>query len=263
MMEEEINKIIELNKEGYPLKEICKIMNIKHYQNLQSKLKRRNIKLEFNNQGSVFSKNNYFKYISNEVKAYLLGFFYADGCIYDENRFGLCLSTTDDYIINLFRSEIAPNSYVKKIHNKKGAKNRKPQLIWRISNKYIIKDLQTLGVKIQKTLKGMNFPNIPEKFYPHFIRGVFDGDGCCNRRKYSNVVNITCTDKLFLEKIQEILQLQNIKTSIYTQQGMTTEYYKLETTNKLGGSNFYDYVYKDANYFLQRKKEKFYNLTPR
>lgn len=257
------NEIVELNKEGYPLNEICKKLEIKNYQNVQSYMKSRNLKLEFNNRGSVFSRNNYFKNISTEIQAYLLGFFYADGCINDDYRFGLCLSEIDEYIINLFKSEIAPDSFIRRIQNNKGAKNRKPQLVWRVSNKYIIQDMKKLGLKEGKTLKGMIFPNIPENLYPHFIRGVFDGDGCCNRRKYGNIVNITCTDLGFLKKIQEILSTKNIKCSIYSIQGKTVIYHRLETTSKLGGSNFYDFVYKNANYFLQRKKNKFYNLIPR
>lgn len=257
------NEIVKLNKEGYSLNTICDKLGIKNYQTVQCYLKRKNLKLEFNNKGNVFSKNEYFKNISTEIQAYLLGFFYADGCLYDKNRFGLCISETDEYIINLFKFEISPDSFVKKVQNNKGAKNRQPQLIWRVTNKYIIQDLEKLGVKIGKTLEGMNFPDIPKELYSHFIRGVFDGDGCCSRRKYSNVVSITCTDLKFLKKIQEILSLKNIKTSIYSTQGKTVIHHRLETTNKLGGSNFYNFVYENANYFLQRKKNKFYNLIPR
>lgn len=258
-----LDKVVELNKKGYSLESIARMVGTKYYQSVQGALKRKGLKLEFDNNGTIFSRNDYFKDISTEIQAYLLGFFYADGCIYDDNRFGLCLAKQDQYIIDLFKSEISPDSYVKEIHNEKGAKNRQPQLILRISNKYIIQDMINLGLRSQKTVKGMNFPDIPKELQHHFIRGVFDGDGCCSRRRYSNVVSITCTDLKFLEKIQEILVSNDIKTSIYNNKGKTVEYYRLETTNKLSGSNFYDFVYKDANFYLERKRNKFYNLIPR
>jgi hypothetical protein len=56
------------------------------------------------------------------------------------------------------------------------------------------------------------FPNIPEEFMPHFIRGVFDGDGCIsegfwnkNSRTASVSISIVGTDSM----IQEILNWAN------------------------------------------------------
>ena len=44
----------------------------------------------------------------------------------------------------------------------------------------MVKDLANYFVTPQKTFR-VRFPNIPKKLERHFIRGVFDADGCINK----------------------------------------------------------------------------------
>ena len=53
------------------------------------------------------------------------------------------------------------------------------KLFYRIDlkSKQMFEDLQRLGVEPNKSLT-CTFPNINKDLMPHFIRGLFDGDGC-------------------------------------------------------------------------------------
>jgi intein/homing endonuclease len=257
----ELNKIIELNNNGYSLKEVTEYFERSNYQDIQGFLKTRNIKLFWKRKRKYLISENFFEKIDCEIKAYLLGFFFADGCIYSHNRIGLCIQAEDVYILNLFRDFISPESYIKNTNNIKGAKNRKPQIIWRIHSQKIVNDLYKLGLTQRKTLNpNILFPKLEPSLVHHFIRGYFDGDGCVSRaRNTTNRVRFSSTWKKFFEDIQDILYKENIsKVSIYEILGKTCTYYSLATHSIRDGDKMYFYLYKDANYFLERKHKKFY-----
>ena len=50
-------------------------------------------------------KENYFKTWSNNM-AYLLGFWFADGCIYNNKMFDITVHKKDKYILKQFAKEL-------------------------------------------------------------------------------------------------------------------------------------------------------------
>lgn len=76
--------------------------------------------------------DDFFDVIDSEIKAYLLGFFVADGyfnlgarCT-KSYRFQVALQNTDEEIIQLYRQFICPDAKIGYTFYTGGAKNRKP-----------------------------------------------------------------------------------------------------------------------------------------
>jgi len=142
------------------------------------------LQYRFNSNGYKLSKDsklvdhNYFNDITSEVKAYLLGFFVADGCIYQHiNKkswyFEVGVQEKDKYIIELYQKEIAPKAKIYYTEKKVGAN----QWRFRINSTQIAKDIQKLGYPKRKTYADLSLPDIDKQLIPHFVRGYFDGDG--------------------------------------------------------------------------------------
>lgn len=259
----DINYVIKLNQEGFSQKEIASKIGCV-YQDIQRALKHHKIKLLWKRKHKIEKQENFFETIDSEIKAYLLGFLYADGNIDKNlNRISICISESDSYIVELFTTHIAPNSLLKKIHNKKGAVNRKPQIFLRINSCKLVADLINLGLCPRKTYFDVKFPDIPDHLIHHFIRGLFDGDGCVMNRpnQKGTVYNkiIFCINwKSFLDTLCN--HLYNIKIDylfIKKMTGKTVDWYKLAIWSHKNSLLFGKYIYNDANFFLKRKRDKF------
>ena len=130
-----------------------------------------------------YYNDNFFEKIDNEEKAYFLGFLYADGYVNDIGYncyVELTLQNSDEYILDKFLNSLESNRKISRIRDKKYSR-----LI--INSKKIVSDLKKLGCVNKKTHL-LKFPtNIDSIYYPHIIRGFFDGDGCisCTNNQYS------------------------------------------------------------------------------
>lgn len=255
-----LEDIVRMNKEGYMLRDIANHYGCK-YQVLQSWLKNRDTILIKHPVNSRVD-HSFFSNIDNELKAYLLGFFAADGCVYNSYRFGLCLAEQDIEIINLYKEAIYPEAYIKKVHNTKGAVARQPQILLRISSTKIVKDLYRYGIGCRKTYSDMVVSDlIPKDLVRHFIRGYFDGDGCVSihTKKSGNQslrINISNGSNPILKSISSILE--SIKIVSYVNRRVSiNEYFTLEINRKKSINIFYNYLYNNSNFYLSRKLNKF------
>lgn len=135
-----------------------------------------------------YVNDNFFDKIDSEEKAYLLGFFLADGNIIlgdrctKSYRLSVNLQEDDIEIVQMFRDFIIPDIPIKIANNQnKWAKHRKPVAWVRWTSAHMGKILQDLyNIKPRKTYDhdfSMNFDLIPKEFVFDFIRGYFDGDG--------------------------------------------------------------------------------------
>jgi hypothetical protein len=204
---------------------------------------------------------SYFKKIDTQEKAYILGFLYADGNVC-KNVMQICLHKKDLEILNFIKTELKSNH---KIVDDRG------YVRFRIGNEELVKDLMTLGVIERKTFL-LKFPEeqiLPKQFINHFIRGYFDGDGCIKKgidKKYSYTTwgfeLISC--KQFLERINEILHMEcGIKlANLHIEKRRSNPIFYL----RHGGTaittiqKIYNYLYKDSNFSMSRKKNKFISI---
>jgi hypothetical protein len=106
----------------------------------------------------------------------------------------------------------------------------------------------------QKT-KIVTYPKIDESLHKHFIRGVFDGDGCVYLNKNNRDVKATLVSASleFLVYIKNITDQINIRSSIRSY----NTYYVLSYSGNGASKQFLHFIYDDSTLFLKRKKEKF------
>ena len=104
--------------------------------------------------------------------------------------------------------------------------------------------------------KIIKFPILKKELEQHYIRGVFDGDGCWRKSQDNQISFSICgANKLFIETISDILsQSTNLKES------KTLNYknivYRIGWYGNNNCERIFDYLYKDATIFLDRKYDK-------
>lgn len=259
-----VEKIIELFEQGKSQKDIALSLGIA-YQSVQQFLKRNNIELDFTSARYLAIKNKkinhtFFNIIDSEIKAYLLGFFYADGYIdFKHNRIQICIAEQDRYIIDLYLSYLYPECFIKEIHNTKGALNRQKQLVIRINSKELVDAFIQQGITDKKSSINFNIPLIEECYKIHFIRGYFDGDGCISYhgtdKQYKRISFCNQTMQI-LKDIQDYFLNEGIKSSLNTTKNYFTLEFNGQKADKVG-----EIMYKDSNYKLLRKFNKFYKVN--
>jgi len=214
----------------------------------------------------IFKKKNenFFKKWSPEM-AYVLGFFAADGCMIMNKRGSHFIEfhITDRDILAKIRKLL--NS-----ENKIAARNRNAK--WKtvhrlqIGSKMMFEDLAALGMTPRKS-NTLKFPRVPKKYFSHFVRGYFDGDGNVyaneykrkGRKKLSRTLlsGFTCGSEYFLEKMhKELKRLAGVSGgTLFISRGCWHLYYSVNDSCKL-----YEFMYNSVGgLFLNRKKRVFKN----
>jgi hypothetical protein len=120
---------------------------------------------------------DYFKYIDTGEKAYWLGVLVSDGNISrDGNKVSLASKDLD--LINKFREAIKSTHAVSlvKSYDKRTDKTYERYTI-QVASKEFASNLIDKGVTCLKSYSCF-YPKIDDALNYHFIRGLFDGDGC-------------------------------------------------------------------------------------
>jgi len=101
--------------------------------------------------------------------AYILGFIYTDGSLieYRNGYHGLDITNKDITLLKSIKKKLGAG-------HKIGKKERGYRL--QIRNRSIYRDLLMLGL-IPRKSKNIRSAEVPQKYFSHFIRGVFNGDG--------------------------------------------------------------------------------------
>lgn len=188
--------------------------------------------------------------IDTEEKAYWLGFFYADA--YNKEK-------TGQIIIELQERD--------KNHLEKCARffgnPRDPFLQFKNKGKYKAYRLELNGRYLSNNLKekgchgaksfNIIFPDwLPKILIKHFIRGYFDGDGCINIHQDQLNVSIVST-KEFNLILQKLLKPININSQMYFPKRYSDNTCRLDFGGSRQVKRFCDWIYADANIYLQRK----------
>ena len=192
---------------------------------------------------------DYFKTWSHNM-AYMLGFWYADGCIYRGKMFDITTQATDKYIIKRFAEELEYEGPIIDYVDRQAARLN-------FSCVVIYNDLIRLGGSERKSLT-IEFPTmVPDEFLSDFIRGYFDGDGCIYCKKNGRLITNFCSgSKNFLMSLWEILKEKTgVQGGFYSPQNKTLSFGKADSL-KIG-----QFMYKNnPELFLKRKKDKFLNF---
>lgn len=241
------NIIIDLYKKGNSAIKISEILNIS--SSYVSKLiKNHGISRKVGRAKQYYCNSNYFKNIDNESKAYILGYLYADGCVYyrkkgnsEEKSLSLKCSENDIEILEFIIKELESNYTIQKDKN--------GYIGFKIYDKNIFDDLVNLGCFPNKTCK-LEFPIfLREDLIRHFIRGYFDGDGTITGQTFGIESN-----EEFLIELKKYLPVNSKATPKQTKNGLS---YHLHIGGILQIKQIYEYLYKDSIIILTRKHDKF------
>ena len=221
------------------------------------------------------TKHDFFDCIDTEIKAYLLGFYYADGSLnLERKRIKISIDSNDIEIINLFREYIAPLNIIGEDFRTKENKNKTKTHLnsIQIYSPHIVETLTKYGMGYRKTYNDLtDLSFIQDNVMRHFIRGYFDGDGCV----YSHVIKknvklksgkfkeyeytnrlwfIVSHTKKQLEILKQWLENHEIFPNIYPDKDGN---FLLSVTKKDSFYKLRELLYKDSNFFLKRKRDKF------
>lgn len=192
-----------------------------------------------------------FEQIDTEEKAYWLGFLYADGYV-NNKGVELTLKESDYEHIVKFKSFMHSEH---KISYKKSTKSYRIA----ICSEKIASDLNKLGCTQCKSLT-LKFPTeeqVPKELIHHFMRGYFDGDGSItvNSEKKFYVMSVLGTSD-FLDKYEKIL-LDAIKKDKPNKRTHNGQALGIQYGGKLQIKKIYNFLYRDATIYLDRKYNKF------
>lgn len=198
--------------------------------------------------------SHYFDVIDTPAKAYWLGIMFTDGNV-SKHTNAVSLNSTDKGMLEAFIKVL--NSDYPIYTNERSKKNPKWKDTYalRIYDEHLKNTLIKKGVVPNKT-KNLSYPKwLSSELNSHFIRGLFDGDGSVwssSGRGYFSITGYLP----FLEEVQEVLiQEAGVnKTKLAPRKESSGD---IRYGGKVPMKQLYDYLYKDARYFLRRKKEKF------
>lgn len=208
---------------------------------------------------------HYFDEIDTPVKAYILGFLYADGCNYmPKQTISMSLQEDDKDILERIRNEIGSEHELEFIDysNKHDfGYTYKNQYRLLLFSAHMCRTLEEKGMSPNKSLI-LEFPEwLDESLYSHFIRGYFDGDGSIHfSEKYKNsILTITSTENFCLkikEHIENFLEINTYIADASNHNGIT-KVFGISGSNQI--KTFLNWLYKDADIYLERKYQKYIN----
>ena len=121
----------------------------------------------------------------------------------------------------------------------------------------------TISIK-SLILKFPTIEQVPIELIHHFMRGYFDGDGCIcisNNQAYFTVIGTP----EFLNGYEYYL-LKTLNRTTPNKRKHTKRHHEQTEWIVYGGNKqckkIYDYLYKDATIYLDRKKQKFISILP-
>jgi hypothetical protein len=257
--QEIIEEVCTLYESGLSEEKVGKQVNLCR-KTVRNILKNNNIKIRDNSEYRTYSLNeHYFDKIDTQNKAYILGFFYADGNVsVDKYNIQLGIQARDVEILEKMKEEFG--SDCKLFLQERSKNNYKHQdiITLQIHSKYMHNSLAQWGIVPQKT-HGIIYPNfLNNDLNRHFLRGVMDGDGCIHGTELSSgrrcrAIDI-CGTENFCIGAKEIIEKElGIHCSIIVTNQDHPDTKKLVISGIYQSKKFLDWIYEDANMYLTRK----------
>jgi len=192
----------------------------------------------------------YFEKIDSENKAYWLGFLMADG--YNSGKF-IRVDIQDIGHLEKLRDDIYPNKDMP-VRTKISSTNKCVYYLT-IQDSKFVNDCEKLGL-VNKKSHIAKYPNIDLSMDNHFIRGLFDGDGCLsytmdgNYRRYTFSI---CGSRDIISEVRNKLLLIGVNIGFR----ITRSIYELHIRGNRQIIKVLDWLYDDSSIFLERKFRKY------
>lgn len=260
----QVQEWYQMYLQGLEMQEIDKMFNTDcSYHFKKHNLRRRTSSEVLLKRKGRYKILNDLSQINSETEAYILGLWFSDGWITSRNQAGITLHKDDFLILEKIKNIICPELSL--LYERNNSK-----LL--ISSQHFKNNLEKYGITVDKSYSDFKLPEIQNHLRRHFVRGYFDGDGTIYYDKKHLRVNICSITLQILKDIQKELNLNNIYSVINTEirEGKT---YKVPTGHSNNCKNIhrlfirrkadlkllYEYLYKDATIYLDRKYNKFLN----
>ena len=192
----------------------------------------------------------------------------TDGCVLEPDlknnhpnyKMQIELQEKDSYILEKLKNELQLTST--NLHQNTRVKNNNishtASLGW-FSTK-MANDLAKYGVVPRKTSTAY-LPILSDEMMPHLIRGMIDGDGSItivHCRKKPHLVVYFCGNENTVTQLRDFLVTKlNIFNAKIIQSG--NNLWQVSWASKEDTSKICNYIYKDANFFLERKFSVYQN----
>jgi len=215
-------------------------------------------RIEAQKQGKLpqefFDINESFFSTWSPEMAYVLGLLITDGCVSKAGNVSLCINDRDllEKVKIALGSEhkITPSNYQKGLY------------YFHFAREKLVRDLRKLCVVPRKSLI-VKFPDVPQDFLSHFIRGVFDGDGSVffdkRRPKFPLRSKFVSSSESFVRKLQSSLEYLGMPgRTIYKQRTKNGWSYMFIYDHK-NSVRLFNILYSEATneLFLERKYTRF------
>ena len=219
------------------------------------------------NQNEMVRRYNvdqhYFDVIDTPNKAYVLGFLSADGCNFPSKcTISMSLEECDREVLEAIREDMKnehPLEYIDYSNKHDFGYTYKNQYRMLIFSKHMCNQLTDKGVVPNKSLQLKFSSKVKPEFYSHYVRGVFDGDGSIGVKSlesYTGSISISLTSTFdfcnSLALILDGLGVDYIIGEASNHNGITAALYISKAKSK---KVFLDWIYKDAELFLERKHD--------
>lgn len=164
----------------------------------------RDLNVEIRKSGYQSRTNqNLFKNITTEIEAYTLGLITADGNVNKDGTIRIYLTESDKYILEEINSRLLNGTGHLSIDNKK---NANPVARLSFCGKEICKTLSQYGIIPNKSdFLTQIYNNLPTELYPHYIRGLYDGDGVCSKSNQYLRIGYCAKKQEFVKSYQDFL----------------------------------------------------------
>lgn len=236
-----------------------------HKLGVETNVSQKKYKYKISKASKRYTLNEHiFDVVDTEEKAYWLGFLMADGYNHEsKNCVALRLQIEDKEILEKYKNFLRTDAPIYTFTRTTPVNKLVRQYCeLNICSPYFSEQLARLGCTQGKTYT-LEFPDIPDFLYSHFIRGYFDGDGClsikdrlCRRKSYgkSMLYQFTIVGReSVLLKIQNILvnSLNISRTLLIKGKASTVKTIHYSGRNVV--TKIMNYIYKDATVYLERK----------
>lgn len=191
---------------------------------------------------------SFFEKIDNQHKAYILGFWYADGNVTNNLiRVGI----TDIEVLEYIKEQMKFEGEIRFKGRKKS--HHKDQYELNITRAKLANDLKKLGC-VEAKAKILKFPTddiVPPSLLHHFVRGYFDGDGSFSQ----GGCFVGSYDFIYALKDKLPCEITNIYQR-YKNRPKEDSAHQLYIGKAEENKKFVKWLYKDAEFYLKRKYEK-------
>lgn len=211
---------------------------------------------KFNIDHNFFNMDN-----QTSNSAYILGLLASDGWVSKENNC-ICieLQQSDKQILIDVNKILKNERPIKDYIRANGFKNSKLYFF----SRQIKEDLSLYDIIPNKTYCDTNFiKNIKYQFYPDFLRGFFDGDGCVTSVNGGIRWQLDGASLETFLSIYDYLKFNHINTVLEntTDDSCTIPRYRLYTYSKERTNSIFNLIYYNDNILkLNRKYEHFLEL---